>query len=212
MNIARITLYLIAMRGNEPVARMQGAKHRDYFFFKDPDSTRYRRVYEEGSEPNPERGRFPLELDLVNAHIEDISTSGDIKDIGLRVVFETQEQVEAERERIFAKFTRGARQQDGSVPGLGLGLHLAQHALQVGPQQRDMRPLVPGRLAERLAIDQLAVAGEKGVVGGLAGGRDQGMFEAVRAQLLHRMGADIDADVNVRDVNGKNFKCRACVQ
>lgn len=32
----------------------------------------------------------------------------------------------AERERIFAKFTRGARQQDGSVPGLGLGLHLAR--------------------------------------------------------------------------------------
>ena len=57
-----------------------------------------------------------------------------------------------------------------------------QHALQVGPQQRNMRPLVAGRLAERLAIDELAVAGEEGVVLGLARGRDQGFFEPQRAQ------------------------------
>jgi signal transduction histidine kinase len=31
-----------------------------------------------------------------------------------------------ERERIFARFQRGTAQQDGSVPGLGLGLHLAR--------------------------------------------------------------------------------------
>jgi hypothetical protein len=68
------------------------------------------------------------------------------------------------------------------------------HPLQVGPQQRDVRPLVTGRLAERLAIDELAVASEEGVVLRLAGGRDQCVLEAQRAQLLHRMGADIDAD------------------
>ncbi len=34
-----------------------------------------------------------------------------------------------------------------------------QHPLQVGPQQRDVRPLVTGRLAERLAVDQSGRAG-----------------------------------------------------
>ena len=57
-----------------------------------------------------------------------------------------------------------------------------------------MRPLVPGRLAERLAIDQLAVAGEEGVVLRLAGGRDQRVLEPERAHLLHRVGADVNAD------------------
>ena len=33
---------------------------------------------------------------------------------------------EKEREAVFAKFTRGTDQRDGSVPGLGLGLHLAR--------------------------------------------------------------------------------------
>ena len=69
-----------------------------------------------------------------------------------------------------------------------------QHALQVGAQQRDVRPQVAGRLAERLAIDELAVPGEEGVVLRLAGGRDQRVLEPERAQLLHRMRADVDAD------------------
>ena len=53
---------------------------------------------------------------------------------------------------------------------------------------------MPGRLAERLAIDQLAVPGEEGVVLRLAGGRDQLVLEPERAQLLHGVRADIDAD------------------
>src|SRR4051812_29140341 len=69
-----------------------------------------------------------------------------------------------------------------------------QDPLKIGPQQRDVRPLVAGGLAERFAIDELAVAGEERVVLRLAGGRDQLILEAERAQLLHRMGADIDAD------------------
>ena len=69
-----------------------------------------------------------------------------------------------------------------------------QHALQVGAQQRDMRPQMAGRLAERLAIDELAVPREEGVVLRLAGGRDQRVLEPERAQLLHRMRADVDAD------------------
>ena len=51
-----------------------------------------------------------------------------------------------------------------------------------------------GRLAERLAIDELAVAREEGVVLRLAGGGDQRVLEPERAQLLHRMRADMDAD------------------
>ena len=45
-----------------------------------------------------------------------------------------------------------------------LAHRIEQHPLQVGAQQRDMRPLVPGRLAERLAIDHLAVPREERVV------------------------------------------------
>ena len=63
-----------------------------------------------------------------------------------------------------------------------------------GRSSADVRPLMAGRLAERLAIDELAVAGEEGVVLRLAGGRDQRVLEPERAQLLHRMRADIDAD------------------
>ena len=69
-----------------------------------------------------------------------------------------------------------------------------QHPLQVGAKQRDMRPQMAGRLAERLAIDELAVAGEEGVVLRLAGGGDQRVLEPERAQLLHRVRADVDAD------------------
>ena len=57
-----------------------------------------------------------------------------------------------------------------------------QHALQVGARQADVRPVVPGRLAERLAIDELAVAGEEGVVLRLAGGRDQRVLKPERAR------------------------------
>jgi signal transduction histidine kinase len=37
---------------------------------------------------------------------------------------------EEERERIFEPFVRGERQRDGSIPGLGLGLHLARSLLR----------------------------------------------------------------------------------
>ena len=36
----------------------------------------------------------------------------------------------AERERIFERFHRGERERDGSVPGLGLGLHVARTLLR----------------------------------------------------------------------------------
>ena len=77
-----------------------------------------------------------------------------------------------------------------------------QHALQIGAQQRDMRPLMAGRLAERLAIDELAVAREEGVVLRLAGGRDQRVLEPERAQLLHRVRADMDADAERPHLGG----------
>ena len=54
-------------------------------------------------------------------------------------------------------------------------------------KQRDVRPQVPGRLAPGLAIDELAVAGEEGVVLRLAGGRDQLVLQPERAHLLHRV-------------------------
>ena len=69
-----------------------------------------------------------------------------------------------------------------------------QHPLQVGAKQRDVRPQMAGRLAERLAIDELAVPREEGVVLRLAGGRDQRVLQPERAQLLHRVRADMDAD------------------
>jgi hypothetical protein len=97
MNIARITLSLIHMRGHDRVARTHGAKHRDYYFFKDPNSSKYRRVYQEG-ETDAERGTFPLER--VNADIADITSGYDVKDVGLCVTFETAEEVDAERKRI----------------------------------------------------------------------------------------------------------------
>ncbi|MCC6670362.1 MAG: HAMP domain-containing histidine kinase [Planctomycetes bacterium] len=37
---------------------------------------------------------------------------------------------EGERERIFARFQRGAAQRDGHVPGLGIGLHLARELVR----------------------------------------------------------------------------------
>ena len=89
---------------------MHGAKHRDYFFFKDPNSTKYRRIYEEGREPKPESGVFPLDLALANAHIADIGSGGDIKETGLSVVVETSEQVEQERERIKAERIKAERE------------------------------------------------------------------------------------------------------
>ena len=57
-----------------------------------------------------------------------------------------------------------------------------------------MRPLVAGRQAPGLAVDQLAVAGEERVVLRLAGDRRQRLLQAKRAELLDRMRAEIDAD------------------
>jgi hypothetical protein len=51
-----------------------------------------------------------------------------------------------------------------------------------------------GRLAPGLAIDELAVPGEERIVLRLARGRDQLVFKTESAHLLHRMGAEIDAD------------------
>jgi hypothetical protein len=43
-----------------------------------------------------------------------------------------------------------------------------QNPLQIGARQGDVRPLMAGGLAERLAVDQLPMAGEEGVVFRLA--------------------------------------------
>jgi signal transduction histidine kinase len=53
---------------------------------------------------------------------------------------------EAERERIFERFVRGAAQADGSVPGVGLGLHLAREIARAhgGELRCEAAPEGPG--------------------------------------------------------------------
>ena len=75
-----------------------------------------------------------------------------------------------------------------------------QDLVQVGAMDREVRPLVPGRQAPRLAVDQLAVAGEERIVLRLAGDRRERVLQAERAQLLDRMRAEIDADPERADL------------
>src|SRR6266851_4739724 len=75
-----------------------------------------------------------------------------------------------------------------------------QDLVQVGAMDREVRPLVAGCPSPRLAVDQLAVAGEEGVVLRLAGDRRERIFQAERAQLFHRMRTEIDADAERTDL------------
>ena len=75
-----------------------------------------------------------------------------------------------------------------------------QHLVQVGAVDREMRPLVPGSQPPGLAVDQLAVAGEEGVVLRLAGDRRQRVLQAQRAELLDRVRPEIDADPERMDL------------
>ena len=47
----------------------------------------------------------------------------------------------AERELVFERFRRGARERDGSTPGVGLGLYLARELLRRGGGDRLLRRL-----------------------------------------------------------------------
>ncbi len=69
-----------------------------------------------------------------------------------------------------------------------------QHLVQVGAVDRNVRPLVAGGHPPRLAVDELAVAGEERVVLRLAGDRDERVLQPQRAQLLDRVRPEIDAD------------------
>src|SRR5262245_13372037 len=58
----------------------------------------------------------------------------------------------------------------------------------------EMRPAMPGGEPPWLAIDELAVAGEKGIVLRLAGHGRERVLQPELAELLHRVGAKIDPD------------------
>ena len=80
-----------------------------------------------------------------------------------------------------------------------------QHLVQVGAMDREMRPLVPGGTPPRLAIDELPVPGEERIVLRLAGARRQGLLQPQRAQLLHGVRPEIDADAERADL-GRRFE------
>src|SRR5262249_18280633 len=71
---------------------------------------------------------------------------------------------------------------------------IQQHLLQIAAVEREMRPLMAGRKPPWLAVDELAVAREEGVVLGRASGGDERVLQPERAQLLYRMRSQIDAD------------------
>ena len=57
-----------------------------------------------------------------------------------------------------------------------------------------------GGAPPRLAVDELAVPGEEGIVLRLAGHRRKRVLQAERAEFLHRMRAEIDADPERADI------------
>ena len=77
---------------------------------------------------------------------------------------------------------------------------IEQHLVQVGAVDGEMRPLVPGSEPPRLAVDELAVTGEEGVVLRLAGNRRERVLQSERAQFLDRVRPEIDADAERTDV------------
>ena len=79
---------------------------------------------------------------------------------------------------------------------------IQKNLMQVGAVDGKMRPLMPGREPPRLAVDELAVAGEEGIVLRLAGDRRKRILEPELAQLLHRMRSEIDPDPERADIGG----------
>ena len=77
---------------------------------------------------------------------------------------------------------------------------IQEDLVQVGAMNGKMRPLMSGRESPWLAVDELAVAGEEGVVLRLAGDRRERVLEPELAQLLHRMRAEIDPDPERADI------------
>src|SRR5581483_9968090 len=75
-----------------------------------------------------------------------------------------------------------------------------QDAMQLAAVNGNMRPPMAGRLAPRLAINELTLPGEEGVVLRQAGHRHQRAFKAERAEFLHRVWTDIDADAEGADI------------
>ncbi len=75
-----------------------------------------------------------------------------------------------------------------------------QDLVQVGAVDGKVRPLMPGGEPPGLAVDQLAVAGEEGIVLRLAGNFRERVLQSERAQLLDRVRPEIDADPERPDV------------
>ncbi len=89
---------------------------------------------------------------------------------------------------------------DETFAARSLAHGLEQDLVQVGTMDGEVRPLMAGGASPRLAVDQLAVAGEEGVVLRLAGDLGQRLLQSERAQLLHRVRPEIDADPERTDL------------
>jgi hypothetical protein len=77
---------------------------------------------------------------------------------------------------------------------------IEQHLMQVAAMKREVRPLVARSKAPRLAIDELAVAREEGIVLRCASRSNECVLKAERAQLLDRVRSQIDADAESMQV------------
>jgi hypothetical protein len=95
MNIAHIIVTLAHTRGTGQHSITHGHKVRGYLFFKNAATAQYQRVYKEG-DTDPNRGTFPMER--ANEDIRDLAHGYDVKDTGLCVQFETEEEVAKQRE------------------------------------------------------------------------------------------------------------------
>jgi hypothetical protein len=77
---------------------------------------------------------------------------------------------------------------------------IEQHLMQVAAMKRDVRPLVARSKAPRLAIEELAVSREEGVILRCASRSNECALETERAQLLDRVRSQIDADAESMQV------------
>jgi hypothetical protein len=72
--------------------------------------------------------------------------------------------------------------------------------MQVATMKREVRPLVARSKAPRLAIDELAVAREEGIVLRCASHSNECALETERAQLLDRVRSQIDSNTESMQV------------